>query len=578
MTPNEGANRAPKSQRWGILMPRTTIKRKRIVWGESGSDEHGLTVAAEERKEQPGTVRLKFWVSERKTYEWVPLPSICIRNADGTINRQQVNIVRTLLAAAVLARSEGRPVAPLIRDLLGMHCSDRPAEVPREGTRAVTDQVSTDCIDAASATNTQEVAAPAPGAEVAPVAGTVAPEPTAETVTLGDALDLYFRLDGGYFDEKTKQRGNEIGYAGDVLGSFSRDLLVRDIGAKFFRRVWVAFAERYERTELRKFYPGRPRSFDPMLHVEPGTLLPRAVCIRWGGMTHCEKTIEFLIRFFDWLRSEDLKRRAIKPRKNWKRILRKKWKKITREESPRAATDDGPRFEEPELAQLYVTSKESEPRVRLALELAFEARLGQVVRTMRSAYEPDEGPYGYIRTFGEDRKDGVGMYLTADQRVLLDYEMAHGYLRGPETALREKKIMGYPLFFGGRLTAYRDYTKPLQPLSSSGLRKIFNALEKDAGVAHVRGRGWYGLRRGGADLSEDVADVSKEELERIQRESEERERTLNSITGHSQTASRKRYQKKEAPSTLHRAAAVRGKTRRRLADGTRVPKPSEPDQ
>ena len=39
-------------------------------------------------------------------------------------------------------------------------------------------------------------------------------------------------------------------------------------------------------------------------------------------------------------------------------------------------------------------------------------------------------------------------------------------------------------------------------MSRDGARRAFQALEKIAGVPHVPGRGWYGLRRIATDLAE----------------------------------------------------------------------------
>jgi hypothetical protein len=560
-------------------MPRKTIKRKREVWGESGSDEHGLTVAAEERREQPGTVRLKFWISARKTYEWVPLPSICIRNGDGTINRQQVNVVRTLLAAAVLARSEGASVALvalLIRDLLGKVRLDQAKSegaVTGEGDQATPTAIA---VGAAASVNDSAIA-PADAKSVPPANAHELP-PTAATITLGDALDLYFAIKTGKFRQKSKQRGNEIGYAHDVVGSVSRNRLVDSIDPLFFDELWTAFAARYKSIEIRKFYPGKRRGFDPQKHVEPGTLPPRVVLLRWGGPIHCEKTTEFLIRFFSWLVSKRLKREKTEPGDNWKSTLREQWKEITGESVRLAVDEDGPRHDEVQMSSIYTTK--TDPRLDLAIDLGFEARLGQVIRTCRSAFQPSKGPHGYLKTFsGDKRKRGVGMYLTAEQRARLDYEMSKGYLRDLEKAFLDGRIKDYPLFPGGRFTPYTDFSKQMEPLTSGGLRKMFNKLEKDANVPHEKGRGWYGLRRGGADLSQEVAEATVEDFRFAQQHELQRDEVaLNSITGHKNTRSRERYLLKENASAMLRATHIRGNTRRRLADGTRIPKSSESDQ
>lgn len=71
----------------------------------------------------------------------------------------------------------------------------------------------------------------------------------------------------------------------------------------------------------------------------------------------------------------------------------------------------------------------------------------------------------------------------------------------------------------------------------------FRTLEKAAGVEHQPGRAWYGLRRLNTDLAEDR---------------EHDERVLNDITGHVDSATRRRhYQERERPKIRRRTAQLR---------------------
>lgn len=557
------AHRSPSTRRWGVLVPRAKRERTKRVWSESMSDGYGLSVAAIERTDQPGRVRLKYWNGVKKSYDFLLLRPVRIRRADGTIDADQVASVRQLLTAAVSARSRGRSVRDAIQPLLHGTSEVETAEVPGE----------TPCNSLGEA---QQHHSPTAQSSL-PAAPSRASTPS----DLGDALDEYFKVGSGYFKSSSKQRGNELTFAADLVKSVGADRLLSSLTPDFYEEVWTSLATRYAAWELRAFHPGRPRSFDPTKHVPAGTPIPTAKLIRWGGPAHCEKALEFLVRFLDWSARRRWIAPLLPPKAKWKEDMRDKWKDVTKESMVLAAYEDGPRFDEAELTAVFTASQEGEPRVSLAVDLAAEARLGQVIQTWRDGLKLDEGPYGILVTYGDPRtkKGGVVILLTKEQRAHVDHEMRDGYLRDVEATYRRGKIKNYPLFFGGRLSPYRDFTKPLSPLSAGGLRKLFNALEKSANVSHQTNRGWYGLRRSLADLAQEIAEETEGAMGPESRASTLlTERSLNSITGHRLTASRKRYQKRSSDATLQHASRIRGNTRRRLADGTRVPKPSESDQ
>jgi hypothetical protein len=68
-----------------------------------------------------------------------------------------------------------------------------------------------------------------------------------------------------------------------------------------------------------------------------------------------------------------------------------------------------------------------------------------------------------------------------------------------------------------------------------------------AGIEPVKGRGWYGVRRTATDLAEDV---------------EQDDRVLNSLTGHQDSATRRKfYQQRNRPEILISASNARMKLR-----------------
>ena len=80
---------------------------------------------------------------------------------------------------------------------------------------------------------------------------------------------------------------------------------------------------------------------------------------------------------------------------------------------------------------------------------------------------------------------------------------------------------------------------------------MFKHLESIAGVESIPGRAWYGVRRVAADLAEDVT---------------KNERVLNSITGHTDSKTRRLYQAPERLEILRGAAETRDKVRHGAED------------
>lgn len=145
-----------------------------------------------------------------------------------------------------------------------------------------------------------------------------------------------------------------------------------------------------------------------------------------------------------------------------------------------------------------------DPRLELAVMLGAEMRLGQVGVARRSQLDLTHdqfAPFGSLTITTVGNKTGGTVVFTKDQRELLDLAFAT-FLAEAESAYREgDRTTDYYLFPHGRLVGG---IVPLErarhaPLARDALRKAFRGLERAAGVESVAGRGWYGLRRQGAD-------------------------------------------------------------------------------
>ena len=119
------------------------------------------------------------------------------------------------------------------------------------------------------------------------------------------------------------------------------------------------------------------------------------------------------------------------------------------------------------------------------------------------------------------------------------------------------EIEEYFLFPAGRLHRGKARVErvTVQPLGPTAIRKMFVAVERIAGVEHVEGRAFYGLRRQATDLAPEFASDA---------------RALNRLPGHLDSATRERvYQEKENQRVRARAAETRRSMRKHLREKER---------
>jgi hypothetical protein len=237
------------------------------------------------------------------------------------------------------------------------------------------------------------------------------------------------------------------------------------------------------------------------------------------GLRAAERLVEALYAVASWLRDEQfLPPDAARPSTHWRERLRTEWASITGEH-PRIPSR--PRYTVDEYRRILSVGDtgDVDPRILLAVALAAECRTGQVLRCTRRALNlPAVDPAGYdtappgllgsLEIPGTMRKPGETVVFTPEQRRAVDQALA-GYLANYEAAWRRGAMPDYLLFPGRhrpRLTSPRTWriasSQPAQPMTRTAALKAYRALEACAGVAHLQGRGWYGLRRVATDLAE----------------------------------------------------------------------------
>ena len=278
-----------------------------------------------------------------------------------------------------------------------------------------------------------------------------------------------------------------------------------------------------------------------------------------GGMRTCELVIVLLAQTGRWLkRARHLKDAPAAPEEGYLAKLRADWRRITGE--ARTATAR-PRYTTEELGRLHlhVDDNRADPRIRLAFRLAGEARLGQALRRCGREHLDlrEVGAFRAGRFVIPDsgKKKGTQVDLTPAMRAAVLHELTAGYLRDLEAAYQARLLSTYSLFPGGRLVGGVARSNGIRPLGDRAASDLWHEFEHVAGVDVVQHRGWYGARRTGADLAEDV---------------ETDGRALNAITGHTSDDMRRRiYQEKARDAVLAKAATAREAARQLAIDAAR---------
>lgn len=366
------------------------------------------------------------------------------------------------------------------------------------------------------------------------------PAQPASELTLKEGFRLAFlpKKEGGKYRDG-RYRSDAARARDDILRILSPARTWTTLKRSDYERIWETIAE--VRTGEREWRSDKLTGDDGR-----GKL-------RTPGWAWCEKMLSTLFAVGHWLEDEGhLRPETIRVPNRWKRTLKAEWRKLT-DESTRP---DKPRYTPAEAGRLLQALPQADPRLRLALKLGAEDRLGQVLRARRSHLDLSpvgEFGAGRIDIVGRGNKRGEMQDLDPDQRAEIDRALGpDGYLCGLEAAYREGRREDYPLF---PANAFRDGIRtapmnaPDKPMSPRTMRSLFNELEKDAGVEHREGRGWYGLRRLAADLAPDYTSHAG---------------VLNNLGHWADSRTRESYQQAFNPAITGKAARVRRQMRNDL--------------
>lgn len=237
------------------------------------------------------------------------------------------------------------------------------------------------------------------------------------------------------------------------------------------------------------------------------------------GVRTTEVVVARVMAVANWLRDEQkISPTACLPWKAMKEEMRVDFAKATkgRYEVKRL------RYTPEEYRAMLAAAPKVDPRWALLLSLGAEYRLGQVKRVRRADVDLEQNR---VTVRGAGKKRGVVILLTKGQRAQLEAALGPGgYLHGLEQARIKGKVQDYPLFLGRRLPVTADgliVTRPEHAdradLDSTQMRAWLKENEKlarvdDKPIAHVEGRGWYGLRRAAVDAAK-AAKISREGLQ-----------------------------------------------------------------
>jgi len=203
------------------------------------------------------------------------------------------------------------------------------------------------------------------------------------------------------------------------------------------------------------------------------------------------------------------------PAPGWKVEMREDWAQIVGAPIP---DQEKLRYTEAESLKLWRAAPKADPRVSLAMEVGAELRLGQVGRVRRTdIFATAAFHLGGLQVHGRGKKRGEKIIFTTAQRHALTAALLWGYLAEAERPFQAGEIDDFYLFPGGRLHAAEDHRGrrvlrvqaegAARPISRRALARQWEKLEELAGVEHVPGRLWYGMRRHQADRVEALEGV-----------------------------------------------------------------------
>lgn len=306
----------------------------------------------------------------------------------------------------------------------------------------------------------------------------------------------------------------------DVLG---RDLLWENVRHRHYRTLWRHMAR---------------------AHVAEGDY----------GLRYAEVACGVLRSASHWLQQEGLLEPGLAlPAPGWKDALHADWQAITASPPHRPKKL---RYTEAEARALWRALPTMDPRLELAVEIGVELRLGQVIRVRRSDVLPSpcgRWRIGTVVVHGRGKKLGETIVLTRRQRHALTRAILWGHLALAEAAYRAGEIDDYYLISSGKTHRAIDHRgrevrrvrvhMAAKHLDRRALGRMWEQLEEAAGVEHIAGRLWYGMRRHQADRAEALDGVTA--------------RVKNRMGGWSKTSTREEYLEQANVHDAIEAARVR---------------------
>lgn len=468
----------------------------------------GVRVVAEERTDRPGVVVGRIWNGQQKKYEKFTVPRR-IRSATGKRIKEAEAAARRYVKdrfdEAVRAAAKLPPATP----------QSTPPAVP--------------------------AVAPVVAPAVAPAAAPTQDLRATLTVHAGCTAAMVIGSSGMFAVRSDHTR--------DLETALARARLV--IGPE---RTWSSWQPLDYQVLWRALIVRHVESVQEMRDAESGGATRRPS----GGKRAIELVVIALVRVARWLVLKNMLLPGVGiPPGGWGQMYADDWDELTAVIGTVPHDDDldedvGPRYSEEEFGRFLLSLNLADPRLALLIELAAEARLGQVRRTMRSDLHLDGGVrgLGYMIVRGRKKKGGVRIDFDQQQRDAFDHARTNGYLSALEAAYREQVITDYPVFAAGHL--YRgDGVAAADTTVYSNKRTLndwMTAFEIAVEIEHVDGRSHYGLRRIASDLAQDV---------------ETDTRVLDLLMGHVPFGTRsRRYQSRHRDALRERVVV----TRRALRD------------
>ncbi len=219
------------------------------------------------------------------------------------------------------------------------------------------------------------------------------------------------------------------------------------------------------------------------------------------------RTVDLLFKVGEWLAGDGLINDWRRPNR-WKRRFDQEWE----EKGLSIPKPKRPRYTTEELSKLVVCFDHPElhPKASLLFNLTWGTRIEQVVCVWRSGIEFSEDGFLTMTIRGSKYKRAGTSKLDDVQVARLEEAQTTGYLSELEAAYQAGRIEDYPLFPQGKLMKGKaPLAAQFKVADRTWIRKHVHRLEDLAGVEHVHGRGWRGVRRRLTDLNPKFAEEAR---------------------------------------------------------------------